>query len=283
MNALSSASNASTFIFVLQRKTSPTGVVYYVSERLERAGVPHVFSTRIGGVSLKPFDSLNMGNPGGCEIQDQKERIVENYRRLQAVAGFAPRQQRCWIHQVHGGDVVIVRREHEFSSGARADALVSDDPHRILCVRVADCVPILLAAQDGSAVAAVHAGWRGVVAGVVANAVRELRRLGEAPMLAAIGPCIGQTAFEVGAEVIEQFAGLFGAEAPIDRNGDAAGKGRLDLRRAVELQLLAAGIGPDQIDISDRCTYRDREEFYSHRRDRGITGRLAALIAPRPL
>jgi YfiH family protein len=151
---------------------------------------------------------------------------------------------------------------------------------------VADCAPLLLASADGRVVAAVHAGWRGVLAGVVPGAVRELRRVcsaaGQAParILAAIGPCIGPEAFEVGQEVVEQFQARFGQRVPVDRN-TASGKGHVDLRAAIRIQLLDAGVNDDCIDSSDLCTYRDAEQFFSHRRDRGITGRMAGLISPR--
>jgi YfiH family protein len=264
---------------VLQRKVSETGVVYYQSPLLARVGVPHGFSTRLGGVSMSPFDSLNLGNPQGAAQQDEWERINENYRRLIHAIG-ASNRERAWVHQVHGGDVVFVRREHEFSNGARADALVSDDPDRLLTIRVADCVPILLASDDGAAVAAVHAGWRGVIAGAVPNAVRELKRFTDRPLLAAIGPCISRGSFEVGPEVMAQFDEHFAGEnGLVDRNGDV--KGHVDLRRAVQIQLQRAGLSADQIDSNECCTYRDAEEFFSHRREKGLTGRLAALIAAR--
>jgi polyphenol oxidase len=154
-------------------------------------------------------------------------------------------------------------------------------PGPVASMRVADCVPVLLASADGSAVAAVHAGWRGVIAGVVKNALAALYKLRpDTDVIAAIGPCIGMDAFEVGAEVLEAFAGAFGADAPIRARADA--KGHVDLRRAIALQLKAAGVRPQQIDSTDRCTVRDGEEFFSHRRDNGVTGRMAALISALP-
>jgi hypothetical protein len=265
---------------MLQRRVSPQGPVYYVSPLLERAGVPHAFSTRVGGLSPAPFDSLNLGNPNGCAVQDNYERIYENYRLLQSAIGCGA-HTRLWVHQVHGADVASAMRGNPFESGAKADALVSDDPEKILAVRVADCVPVLLAAEDGKMVAAVHAGWRGVVAGVVPAAIQKLRSLGCSAdgLVAAIGPCIGEDAFEVGPEVVNAFERVFAAEAPARRTPD--GKGRVNLRRAVLLQLGSAGMRPDRIQSTDRCTYRDHEEFFSHRRDKGVTGRMAALIAPR--
>jgi YfiH family protein len=264
---------------VLQRKSTANGLIYYFSPLLENAGVPHAFSTRIGGVSDAPFNTLNLGNPSPPELQDDKQHIQENYRRLQQAIG-CEKKSRCWVHQVHRADVVLVRRDHEFTSGAAADALVSDDPDHMLAVRYADCVPILLASADGKFVAAVHAGWRGIIANAVGAAIRELRRISQSNhLLAAIGPCIGFDAFEVSEEVLSEFKRVFPINPPI--RDCENGKGRADLREAVARQLSQAGLQKSQIEVSDRCTFRDADEFFSHRRDHGITGRMAALIAPR--
>jgi len=222
-------------------------------------------------LSPPPFDSLNLGNPSGTDEVDDYERIYENYRKLQRAIGRA-QHERIWVHQVHGGDVMRA----PCPSGAKADALVCDDPSKLIAVRVADCVPILVAAADGKVVAAIHSGWRGVIAGVVRNAIEAMRVRPE-KMIAAIGPCIGFDAFEVGGEVLDAFTDCFGNHAPIRRRED--GKGHVDLRRAVETQLCQTGIPADRIDTTNRCTFRDSEEFFSHRRDKGITGRMAALIA----
>ena len=259
----------------MERRAAANGVVYYASPLLERRGVPHAFSTRVGGQSPPPFDSLNLGNPSGCASQDDYGRIYANYDLLQAAIGVAGRT-RCWVHQVHGGMVVDVA-EH-FESGVKADAMVTSDLSKILAVRVADCVPVLLATDDGARVAAVHAGWRGVTAGIVPTAVARLRVREPYRVLAAIGPCISFDGFEVGPEVIEQFRQHFGADAPLNTRAD--GKGHVDLRAAIALQLQRAGIARGEIDISDRCTVRDADEFFSHRRDAGVTGRMAALISP---
>ncbi|MGB7160882.1 MAG: peptidoglycan editing factor PgeF [Tepidisphaeraceae bacterium] len=265
---------------MLDTRTSPSGVVYYGSRLLDAVGVPHAFSTRLGGVSPAPFDSLNLGNPSGCDTIDDGERIERNYALLQDAIGCGG-MPRCRLHQVHGAVVHSVRAGELFESGMKGDAMTSDDPDRVIAVRVADCVPILVASRDGRFVAAVHAGWRGVVANVVAGTVKQLRdRSGSSPasLVAAIGPCIGFDAFEVGSEVVAEFERVFGSAAPIRRTDD--GKGRIDLRAAVMLQILGAELLEDQIDTTDRCTWRDANEFYSHRRDRGITGRMATLIAP---
>src|SRR5690349_13314104 len=123
---------------MLERRTATEGPVYYASPLLQARHVPHAFSTRLGGKSPPPFDSLNLGNPSGCDVQDDYPRIYENFALLQSAIGCADRP-RCWVHQVHGGAVVPVRRGKAFESGSKADAMVSDDPSKLLAVRVADC------------------------------------------------------------------------------------------------------------------------------------------------
>ena len=265
---------------MLQRQICIGGVVTYASPLLREIGVPHAFSTRIGGVSAKPFDSLNLGNPNGCAIQDAREHIRENYRRLKRAAGCDGREL-LWLHQVHGGRVMRVAQGIGHDNDAKGDALVSDDAERVLSVRVADCVPVLLGSDDGRAVAAVHAGWRGVVAGVVSETLKELARIFDVEprrVVAAIGPSIGLDAFEVGPEVLEEFGRVFGAAAPVRHRDDR--KGHVDLRESLRIQLLSAGVWENRIDTTDRCTYRHVDEFYSHRRDNGVSGRMAAIISP---
>lgn len=261
---------------MLQRRVANEKFVYYVSPLLEQIGVPHAFSTRIGGTSPAPFDSFNLGNPSGVDQQDDYARIYHHFDLLQAEVGVANRK-RLWVHQVHGPTVITVRPNDGFESGPKADALVSDDVTRTLSVRVADCVPVLLASDDGRIVAAIHSGWRGVVAGVVPQAIDAMRVIARQSLVAAIGPCIGFNHFEVGPEVIGQFEQAFHDPALVRRRDD--GKGYVDLAGAIRQQLLQAGV--EKIDTTDRCTYRDADEFFSHRRDKGITGRMAAIISPR--
>jgi len=265
---------------MLERRSAANGVVYYASPLLEWAEIPHAFSTRLGGISPAPFDSLNLGNPSGCEVVDDYQRIWENYRLLAAAAGCAGREL-LRVHQVHGPKVLLAQRGEHFDVSAKADAIIVSDPGRIASVRVADCVPVLLATRDGQTVAAVHAGWRGVIAGVVTAAVSEIQQAGAEPLeiLAAIGPCIGFDAFEVGPEVLAEFARVFGANAP--RRTASGGKGFIDLRAAIQRQLSEAGVASESIDLTDLCTWQGREEFFSHRRDNGVTGRMAAIISAR--
>ncbi len=207
-------------------------------------------------------------------MQDDPAAIGENYRRLLEAIDCERRPIRR-VHQVHGARVVIVSGNAPLGE-EQADALVSDDPASLVSVRVADCVPVLLASVSGRWVAAVHAGWRSVVAGVIGVAAGELKEKAGEALVAAIGPCIGVDAFEVGPEVLAEFRRVFGVDAPV-RPG-TNGKGYVDLREAVRMQLRSAGV--DRIDCTDRCTFRDADEFYSHRRDGGVTGRMAAVIGP---
>jgi polyphenol oxidase len=263
---------------VLLRRQSQSNLVWYESPLLAAAGIPHAFSTRLGGVSGGPFDSLNFGQPAG-DVRDAPENIEANYRRLQSAIDVGDRRI-LKVHQVHGPCVLTARAGLVWDNLKYADAIVADDLGSLASVRIADCVPVLLAAADGRAVAAVHAGWRGVVARVVPLAVAELRKIaGDVSILAAIGPCIGFDSFEVGPEVLTAFQTLLGEDAPIRQ--DPGGKGRVDLKRAITLQLHRAGVADEQIDCTDRCTVCDAGEFFSHRRDQGVTGRMVALIGPR--
>jgi polyphenol oxidase len=264
-----------TFARVLKRRIGKNGAVFYVAPCLEAIGVPHAFSTRLGGISPAPFDSLNLGNPSGCQIQDDQQRIEANYALLLAAAG-CPAEELLRVHQVHGNEIAFVEESKPFDACRKADGLISRDRRRTISIRIADCVPVLIASQDGKTVATVHAGWRGIISGVIPQTLRRMSN--GVPLAAAIGPSIGLGAFEVGAEVLGEFERVFGPAAPIKRNGDA--KGHVDLRAAAKIQLIAGGLAEDRIDCTDLCTFDRADEFFSHRRDRGVTGRMAALIAP---
>jgi YfiH family protein len=271
------------------------------SRLFSERSIPHAFTTRIGGVSPAPFDSLNFGNPGDlpAERRDPATNIRANFDLISRdILGNQPTRAIAQVHQVHGSDVHIVSRDDRIASDPlqgntadpKADALVTDDPARLIAVRVADCCPILLATDDGRAVAAVHAGWRGVISGVCTNAARILvNRFSGAPtsLIAAIGPCIGPDAFEVGPEVADEFRRAFAAadhpKIIIDRAG---AKPHIDLQAALRAQLLAFGLPNDRIDTFAHCTVHARHTdgaplFFSHRRDQALTGRMIAIIGSR--
>ena len=218
---------------------------------------------------------MNLGNPGGCDQRDDDRRISENYRFLQICIRAGHRRRRH-VHQVHG-NAVLNADARTFEDGQKADALFTEEAGQLVAIRTADCVPILIASGNGRRVAAVHAGWRGVVAGVLRATVIAMN-VDRARLRAAIGPCIGFDAFEVGPEVLQAFAASFGDHAPI--RSATTGKGYVDLRESCRMQLVEVGLSPEHIDTTDRCTFRDSDEFFSHRRDLGVTGRMAALIGP---
>jgi len=263
---------------MLQRMTADNGVAFYQSPLLAHAGVPHGFSTRIGGISDGPFTSLNLGNPNGAPVQDDVSKIDRNYQLLAAATGLGDRRL-CRTHQVHGCGLSVVSSTLTFDNSEKADALLTADRGAMLSIRVADCVPVLLATGDGQTVAAVHAGWRGVIANAVGVAVGAIRqRVGQdVRILAAIGPSISTASFEVGPEVADAFARTFGPLAHVVYPPGAT-KPHVDLRTALWLQLMELGIAEDAVDTNDRCTVRDVDEFFSHRRDNGVTGRMAAVI-----
>lgn len=287
---------------MLEARTYPHGLTLYVSPLLCAWGVPHAFTTRKGGVSPPPFDSLNLGiasagpgagdggaassggasGDGGGPPRDTVEHVRANYDLLQQALGCEKRRL-AWVDQVHGCDAHDVAQT-TLAEHPPADALLTADPGAILSVRVADCVPILLAigpraGGPATHVAAVHAGWRGVVAGVLPRTLALLRERfgkGESRVVAAVGPCISRRHFEVGPEVAQAFVERGLGDVVESRAG---AKPHIDLAGAALLQLLDAGMDRAEIDTTDRCTFRDADEFFSHRRDAGRTGRLAAVIA----
>jgi len=243
-------------------------VIVLRSALLGERGFAHAFSLRTGGVSEGPFGTLNLGR----EVGDDPERVAENSARFRAELGARVVHE---VSQVHGREVREVREDDPVAAlrALEADGLVTGVRGRAVAVRTADCVPILLAHTGSGRVAAVHAGWRGVVARVLAAAVE---RLGDpARLLAAIGPHIRVGAFEVSPEVaLEIAAAAHGAPVVV------AGSRRphVDLAVAVRAQLAALGVG--SVDDVGGCTHAEPERFFSHRRDRGETGRhLAAIVA----
>lgn len=260
-----------------------------LSETLKKAGFAHGFSTREGGVSEAPFESLDFA------ILRDPDKLRENQRRLAAAVGFEP-SRLFQTRQVHGAVLLVAEADGEPKDmiDREADALVAEPASgNAVAIRVADCVPVLLADPRSGRVAAVHAGWRGVAGDVVGHAVRHLARAAsssDAPrdagdFLAAIGPCIGPCCFEVGADVGETIVRATTADA-VARRDEARGKVFVDLRAAVRAQLRALGLPDRSIeDVPDRsragCTRCDASRFYSYRRDGDASGRLVGVIVAR--
>lgn len=222
-------------------------------------------TTRNGGVSAGPFASLNLGD----HVGDDPERVALNRARVRDRLGLPA--DPLWLCQAHGCEVA---RAGVAAAGCIADAAVAQAPGQVCAVMTADCLPILLCERMGRVVAAVHAGWRGLAAGVVEQTVAVLG-VDPGQVLAWLGPAIGPDVFEVGPEVREQ---LLDAD-PGARQSFRAGAE--DHRWLADLYALARrrleGVGVTAVFGGGYCTYSDPERFFSYRRD-GMTGRMASLI-----
>lgn len=257
--------------------TEPDRADYLVSERLLSAGFRHAFFTRRGGVSTGPYATLNLSRSVG----DETEQVEANLARAAEAVGV-PRARLYVLAQVHGAEVVEITPADGPEAIARrpGDALLARAGGLGCGVRIADCVPVLVADRVTGAVAAIHAGWRGVVADVVGAAVARLRAgvAGAPALVAAIGPHISAAAFEVGEDV----AATLGAVAPevpaVLR--PPGGRPRVDLRALVRAELVRAGVSHEAIDDVAGCTFSEPERFFSFRRDGPRSGRhLAAIVA----
>jgi YfiH family protein len=225
------------------------------------------FSTRRGGVSRAPYDTLNVGR----STEDDADAIVDNRLRLLHALGLDP-EALVTAGQVHGD---TVRRVDGSGHVPGCDALLTTRPGVVLAVTTADCMPILLHA--GGAIAAVHAGWRGAADGLPARAlanVAEAAGVSPADVDVHLGPCIRGCCYEVGDEV----AARFPAAAVLA----AAGRPRLDLPAALRLQLGSLGVPASRLHDVGACTACEPDVYFSHRRDAGRTGRHWAVAALRP-
>ncbi len=297
-------------------KPSQPNVPLLRSALLERYGFAHAFTTRSGGVSEGSLASLNLR----MQPDEHRPALEENRARLRAALAMGPSRYHE-LKQVHGADVVWVHAEglaypasrtHRATQGEAerrnaprgtekepelagaaldppqaADALEGDaliaaaTTQAWVAMATADCVPVLIGDREGRHVAAVHAGWRGVVGGVLPAAIRQLltdagggasSRVGD--LCVAIGPHISVAHFEIGDEVAQALQHRGGAAAVQTRNGRCFG----DLAIALRAQLAHLGVTPDAIEDLHRCTFAEDRAFFSHRRDHGITGRQLALI-----
>jgi YfiH family protein len=232
--------------------------------RLSHGPVELAFTDRHGGVSLAPYDSLNLGSGGG----DDRAALIENRRRL--VADFAPDDAVACLHQVHSKDVVVVRTREDCDRPPHADALVTASVEVTLMVRAADCVPVVLADDVGAVVGAAHCGRAGLVAGVVPATVAAMRQLGAGQLTAWIGPYICGRCYEVPAQMRDDVV----AVEPASRATTSWGTPSVDVGAGVRAQLERGGVGV--VDLST-CT-RESPDLYSYRRDGRGSGRQAGLI-----
>ena len=299
-------------------QTAFTHTPWFVPDWPAPAQVRSLCTTRHGGASAGPFDSLNLGD----HVGDDPKAVVVNRARLQdAIAADSPIASLVFLQQVHGTKVALLDMESPYTQGLRADACVATQPGQVCTIMVADCLPVLLTNRQGSAVAAAHAGWRGLAGadsnsnvaskgqGVLESVLESFWAAGgmqkaqgaikikavkaslalnppqAADTLAWLGPCIGPQAFEVGAEVRAAFCDHnAAAEQHFQRAGSgSSGKYLADLAGLARQRLRAAGV--TQIYGNDStaawCTAGNPSRFFSHRRDSvqlGSSGRFAVCI-----
>lgn len=227
------------------------------------ANVKAFASTREGGVSMPPYQGLNVG----MHVGDDPELVAQNRQWLMAHSGMpsAP----VWLNQTHSTHVVTL--DSATDTVLDADGALTRQTGIVCSAMTADCLPVLLTNREGTEVAAVHAGWRGLLDGIVENAVR----LMSGELMAWIGPAISVEAFEVGQEVRDQFVAHDSQAQTAFSPGRQPGKYMADMNRLVEQRLQSVGV--TAIYQSGLCTYRDADRFYSYRRD-GVTGRQASFI-----
>lgn len=239
--------------------------------------VPHGFSTRQGGVSQAPFDSLNLG----FSVGDEPAAVTANLRRL-ATASEIPAEELHTISQVHGD--VILEAAAAATRGAfpavsgEGDALWSDRPGAAVGVKTADCVPVLIVDPDRRQVAAVHSGWKGTALQIARKAAESLISRGARPerLLCAVGPCIRACCYEVSDELASKFQAQFGADAI--RPDETSHRPHLDLVHCVSASLRAVGVKAEHLDVMPYCDSCDGALFFSHRRDQGRTGRHLSFV-----
>lgn len=261
--------------FTLHKKD---GVRFFtIPSFMQAGGVRCAFSTRIGGVSPPPYDTLNFSR----KREQSEENFQENMRRFSVAVGFDHRRA-VSVHYAHGpllyhaenkdaGCGVVREHVEDF-----CDGLFTDTDRLPILSFHADCVPLFFYDPFKKATAMCHAGWRGTSQHMAGNTVEALKSLGckAENILAAVGPCIGVKHYEVGPEVAEIFLREFGTQA-LQQRDEAL---YANLEAACSLDMLQSGIVPQHITLSGLCTYEHEDLFYSHRRDNGRTGAMAAVL-----
>jgi YfiH family protein len=233
-----------------------------------------VYTTRQGGVSKPPFNTLNLGLNAG----DDSVAVLQNRSIIRSHLPAEP----LWLKQVHGTSVSTpASRSSSIAKPFEADATVTNIPNEVLAILTADCMPVLFASKSGGVIGAAHAGWRGLSGGILENTVYEMLSLSPGlnpkDIVAWMGPAIGPTAFEVGEDVLQAFAAqgptiLSQAFTPIP---GSPGKYLANLYLLARERLRSLGI--EQLNGGDFCTFNDSDNFFSYRRDKE-TGRFASLI-----
>ena len=255
-------------------RVASANLVYY--QFAQWVGVKHGIFTRKGGVSTAPWNALNLGG----NVGDDPVAVRHNHNLIYSELDLNPKQT-CTVWQVHSADVIIA---NEPVQGRRwialADSMVTDKPDTSLFMRFADCTPLLFHDPVRRVIGIAHAGWRGTVQGVAANTVRAMvDGYGCKPqdIQAGIGPAIGPDAYQVGEEVVKAVQDYFGTTGGLIRRDITDGTAYLNLWEANRVDLQRAGV--QQIEIAGICTATHTDEFFSHRAEKGRTGRFGAVLS----
>lgn len=223
-----------------------------------------VSSTRSGGVSQAPFDSFNLGD----HVGDDAALVTQNRALLRQLA--QAEAEPLWLNQMHGSHVI---NSQDWQSNSEADAIVSRDKNHVCTIMTADCLPILLCNQQGDTVAAIHAGWRSLAAGIIEKTIAKFTGKPH-DIIAWLGPAIGADKFEVGVDVYNAFC-QHSSQATQAFKATDGSHYLADIYQLARQQLVAQGV--TAIYGGDFCTFSDGQRFFSYRRD-GQTGRMATLI-----
>jgi hypothetical protein len=256
------------------KRNTQDGLTYYQFEQWSQ--LKHGVFTRHGGVSGAPWDSLNLGG----NVGDAPKNVRRNHELMYAALGV--RDDRvCTVWQVHSADVIIA---HSPVRGRRwlaaADALITDHLDLPLSMRFADCVPVMFFDPVRSVIGIAHAGWRGTVLGVGSNTIRAMEQAyGSRPVdiQAVIGPSIGPAHYQVGEDVVGAVQAYFGTSDGLICRDPVDCTAYLDLWSANRLDLQRAGV--EQVEVAGICTVEHVDEFFSHRKEKGRTGRFGAVIS----
>jgi len=221
-------------------------------------------TTRQGGFSIAPYDSFNLADHVGDDINSVKKN-----RDLLALQAHLPESPR-WLKQIHGATVA---KASQWQQGAEADAIVAQQNNQVCVIMTADCLPILLCNQQGDCVAAIHAGWRSLAAGIIENTLAQFNGPGQ-NIMAWLGPAIGPSQFEVGHDVVSAFTDQMTSAAVAFQQTDVDHY-LADIYLLARQRLTSSGV--NAIFGSEQCTVSNPSHFFSYRRD-GITGRMASMI-----
>jgi YfiH family protein len=267
---------------MIEKKIDSLRILFF-ENLLKYKEIRHFVTTRMGGFSNPPYDSLNLG----FHVGDDPEHVLKNRKRLAAVIGI-PLDHFTAGRQIHSGHVTMVSEglrgkgsTHHREAINATDAMVSNEAHICLMVLVADCVPMLFFDPVKGVIGVAHAGWQGTIQCIAQNTITTMEKaFGSSPqdIVVGMGPSIGPCCYEVGPEIISRIESVFRSTKQYTVKESRNGRGYFDLWKANLNQLVYAGVEEKNIEVAQRCTCHNPELFFSYRHQKGDTGRFGAGI-----